>query len=241
MDSEESGRKAKIIVLSIILAVVVIFIIVFATIQIVKLNKKNAPPVEEKPEDVIVVPEEPKKPSVFSNSYNEAITRKILTDDSYDYKGTYTFVEIGPLIYSDELTAEEKQNFWTENNCRDANDYKLKVNEEKLQELKSVVVTIDKPINEETGSNEKFGIYTYTSDSKTLTGKVYGDRNLAVLVQDNTEDTEYYFISLNYTKFNDAVDVAETTHTETGTIYLFENYYKDGKLFYSLTYIYKVV
>lgn len=237
-ENEDSGRKTKIIVLSIILSIVVIFIIVFAIVEIIALNKRNAPPpVDEPPQNTVVV-EQPKN-DIFSNSYNEAITKKILTDDAYDYTGKYVFDKIGQLNFSESVTTEEKLKFLQDNKCYDVNDYLKKITDEKRHLFENVFLTIDKPINSETGSNVSYGTYIHSSPNQTLVGKIYGDKNLAVLVQDGTEDKEYWFISLRYKTMQNAVDVAEQTFEEPETMYLFENYYKDGKLFFSLTYVFK--
>ena len=71
-------------------------------------------------------------------------------------------------------------------------------------------------------------------------GKVYGDKNLAVIVNDTNENI-HTFISLNYKLMHNAIDVAENTQTINGKIYMFESIYDDnGRLLYSISYIYEI-
>lgn len=242
MDSEKK-KKIKIIVLSILLAIVVISIIVFASILIIKQNRNNDTPTIDEPQE-----NNSQGTDIFTNSYNEAISKRILT--TYNYSGTYEFEE-SVYIYFNEysesnpngLTQTEINQIMLDKGCTnlERNEFRKIIDREKAQSTSGETITISKPFSDQTGTNESFGYYVVSNPSGNSQGKVYGDENLAVIVKDSDESV-YTFISLNYKKMSDAVSVADSKETLDGKIYVFENTYdSNGRLLYSITYTYKIV
>lgn len=239
MDSDKK-RKIKIVILSVLLGLVLITIAIFATIGIVKKIKSN----KEESEVVTPTPSD-KGNQIFTNSYNADIAKKILTTSNYS--GTYVYSQGGVCADFYNLTSDEIKQIMRDKGLTDleiangSNQFDQKMIEEKLSSTKGLTLEIKKPNNPETGLNESYGYYVIKQDSKIIQqGKVYGNENLAVIVNDSDENV-HTFISLNYKKMQDAINVSETKQTLDGEIYLFENTYdENGKLLYTISYIYEI-
>ena len=155
--SEEGNRKAKIIILSILLAIVLIAIATFSTILIVKKIRKDRPA----PPPVVTPKPEDDKNSIFTNSYNEAIAKRILTTN--DYSGTYVYcdeIDIG-LYFNESLTKEEIRQIQLDKGCTPQeitsglNAFKRKIVQEKIEKSRGEVLEIYKPYDSSTYSKRK--------------------------------------------------------------------------------------
>lgn len=232
-------KKKNVIILSVLLTIVLIVIVIVAGILITDLIKKHGKSGPDTTDD--------NSNSIFSNSYNEAIAKQILTTDNYT--GSYVYDGCVNIYFNEKsdsnpngLTQEEIHQIMADNGCRryEVNELKTILSMKKQAAAENEVLKFTKPMNDETGASDHFGYYRRITGDKTYMAKVYGDENLAVVVSDSDESV-YTFISLNYDKMSDAIAVSETIKAQNGYIYLFENTYdENGRLLYTVTYLYKI-
>lgn len=204
-------------------------------------------------------PTAPTKPTIVTSSYNEAITLKKLT--TQNYSGIkYVYDRVLKIEFNeksetnkDGLTEEELKTEMKKvyekvlgNNrieypagypqlCQYFSDERFKRTKENDEYLKIYTPT------ESDGEPSEFGKFTFYSKSGNLNGKVYGDENLAVCVNDSDEIE--IFMSLNYTTFYDSILVPDEKNQAHNTLYIFEDYYSldNSKLkLFTITYTYKL-
>lgn len=204
-------------------------------------------------------PATPTKPTIVTSSYNESITlKKLITQN---YSGTnYVYDGVLKIEFNeksetnkDGLTEEElkteMQKVYNQvlGNSRTeypegypqlcqyfSNErYKRTVANDEYLEIYTQT--------ESNGEPSESGTFIFHAKTGNLNGKVYGDENLAVCVNDS--DEVEIFMSLNYTTFYDSISVPDEKSPTHNTLYIFESYYSldnpELKLF-TITYTYKL-
>lgn len=183
---------------------------------------------------------------IATNRINEAILAEVLTTSNYN--GSYKYSSVVSVSFNEYdkdknpsgLTPYDIETLLSNRGVKGGipafNDY---LSNEKYKEVygefdkdgkqtkagnnEVITIRLDTGDNNQTYSYGRFTMAI--AKSSVYSGYVYGDANLAYITSTDGTNTKNFFISLNYTTIEDAINLPAEKHDEFNKLYVFEDVY----------------